>query len=66
MVKPEERMIEMGTAKRKFFVVAINKNTGKKYLATHSGYNTKEEAQKACDTLNPLFPDYTHKVFVEL
>jgi hypothetical protein len=51
---------------RRFYVVAINKTTGKKYLATHTGYSTQEAAQNACDTLNPLFPDYTHKIFVEV
>ena len=47
-------------------IVAINKATSKKHLSIQSGYTTVEEAQKKCDILNDLFPNYTHKVFTEL
>ncbi len=54
---------------KKFLVVVQNDETGRMHIGANAVFDTLEEAQKECDTfntLNHLFPGYTHKVFVEV
>lgn len=54
---------------KKFLVVVQDDKTGRMHVGSKAVFSTLEEAQKMCNTwnsLNHLFPGYTHKVFAEV